>query len=144
MVDSVLMFTTLGSSCLEIWENAFESCCGAGIVSGVASDDFCPSLPFTPEETTVPIRIPTVSVARMVKVEAQRLALRRAQKALSRESISCLLKTTQFFIIPSTVAGVGLKVARSLDAEKPVRVTVISRRDAACRVSALLEERQRR
>src|SRR5437899_3232185 len=38
MVDSVLMFTTLGSSCLEIWEKAFESCCGAGIVSGVASD----------------------------------------------------------------------------------------------------------
>jgi hypothetical protein len=36
----------------------------------------------------VPIRIPTASVARIVKVYAQRLALRRTQKALSRESIS--------------------------------------------------------
>src|ERR1035438_10388011 len=91
------MLTTLGSSCLEIWEKAFESCCGAGMVSGVASDDFCPSLPFTPEETTVPIRIPTVSVARIVKVYAHRLALRRAQKALSRESISFLLKLPIYY-----------------------------------------------
>jgi len=48
IVDSVLMFTTLGSSFLEIWEKVLDSCCGAGMVSGVASDDFCPSLPFTP------------------------------------------------------------------------------------------------
>src|SRR5216683_5252614 len=40
----------------------------------------------------MPIRIPTVSVARIVKVYAQRLALRRTQKALARESISSLLK----------------------------------------------------
>src|SRR4029077_3936401 len=104
-------------SCLEIWENAFESCCGAGIVSGVASDDFCPSLPFTPEETTVPIRIPTVRVARIVKVYAQLLALRRAPKGRSRSSISFLLNTAQFFITTPPVLGVGLKVGRSLDAE---------------------------
>ena len=49
MVDSVLMLTTLGSSCLEICENWFESICGEGTVNGVASeeDDFL-SWPFTP------------------------------------------------------------------------------------------------
>src|ERR1019366_7049370 len=121
MVDSVLMFTTLGSSCLEIWEKAAESCCGAGMVSGVASDDFCPSLPFTPEETTVPIRIPTVSVARIVKVYAQRLALRRTQKALSRESISYLLKLPSLllYLRPRQASSKGSK---SLDAEKAVGV----------------------
>src|SRR5450759_3262770 len=115
------MFTTLGSSCLEIWEKAFESCCGAGMVSGVASDDFCPSLPFTPEETTVPIRIPTVSVARIVKVYAQRLALRRTQKALSRESISYLLKLPSLllYLRPRQASSKGSK---SLDAEKAVGV----------------------
>src|ERR1700685_8084 len=95
MVDSVLMFTTLGSSCLEIWEKALESCCGAGMVSGVASDDFWPSLPFTPEDTTVPIKIPTASVARIAHVYAQRLALRRTQKAPSRESIDYLLNLSK-------------------------------------------------
>ena len=49
MVDSVLMFTTLGSNCLAIWEKALESCCGAGTERGVASAAlFWPSLPFTP------------------------------------------------------------------------------------------------
>ena len=90
-VDSVLMFTTLGSSCLEIWVNALESCFASGIVSGVASDDFC-SFPFTPDETTVPTRMPTDSVAKIVRVYGQRLALKRTQKALARESIAFLLK----------------------------------------------------
>ena len=36
--------------------------------------------------------MPTVKVARIVKVYAQRLALKRTQKALARESISFLLK----------------------------------------------------
>src|SRR5208337_453406 len=48
MVDSVLMLTTLGPNCLAIWENSLESCLGEGMVSGVASEAFCPSLPFTP------------------------------------------------------------------------------------------------
>ena len=51
----------------EIWENAFESCCGDGTLNCVASL-FWPSLPFTPYDTIVPIRIPTPNVARMVKV----------------------------------------------------------------------------
>src|SRR5258706_244342 len=46
-VDSVLMLTTVGSSCLEIWEKALESCWGAGMVSGVASPDLAVSLPWT-------------------------------------------------------------------------------------------------
>src|ERR1700675_1683212 len=86
------MFTTLGSSLREICVKALESCLASGMVSGVASDDFCPSLPFTPDETIVPTRMPTVSVAKIVRVYAQRLALKRTQKALSRESISFLLK----------------------------------------------------
>jgi len=65
-VLSVLMLTTVGSSCLEIWEKAFESCCGAGMVSGVASPDLAFSLPLTLAETMVPIRIPTANVAAMV------------------------------------------------------------------------------
>ena len=47
MVDSVLMLTTLGSSCFAICENVFDICCGEGKVSGVASL-FCPSFPLTP------------------------------------------------------------------------------------------------
>src|SRR5438477_6978398 len=39
IVDSVLMLTTEGSSCLEICENWFDSCCGAGTVSGDASEE---------------------------------------------------------------------------------------------------------
>ena len=31
-----------------ICENALDICCGDGTESGVASEDFCPSLPFTP------------------------------------------------------------------------------------------------
>ena len=66
MVDSVLMLTTLGPSCLAICENALESSLGEGTDSGVASEDFCPSLPFTPYDTTVPIKIPTARVATML------------------------------------------------------------------------------
>ena len=40
----------------------------AGTVSGVASEVFCPSLPFTPYEITVPIRMPRESVAKIVSV----------------------------------------------------------------------------
>ena len=65
--DSVLMLTTLGSNCLAICENAFDSCCGEGTVSGVASL-FCLSLPLTPYEMTVPIRMPSESVARILNV----------------------------------------------------------------------------
>ena len=38
-MDSVLMLTTLGSSCLEICENWLERICGEGTVNGVASED---------------------------------------------------------------------------------------------------------
>ena len=68
MVDSVLMLTTLGSSCFAICENAFDISCGEGTDSGVASLDFCPSLPLTLDETTVPIRMPSDSVARILNV----------------------------------------------------------------------------
>ena len=75
MVDSVLMLTTAGSSWRAICENWFDSCCGDGTCSGVASDDEAAfSLPFTPADTTVPIRMPSESVARMTRVEAKRLA----------------------------------------------------------------------
>jgi hypothetical protein len=67
MVDSVLILTTLGSNCFAICENVFDICCGEGNVSGVASL-FCPSFPFTLWEMTVPIRIPTVSVAKILSV----------------------------------------------------------------------------
>ena len=74
-VDSVLIFTTDGSRVRAIWENWFDICTGEGTVSGVASDEEFFSLPFTPAETTVPIKIPSVRVARTTKVEAKRLLL---------------------------------------------------------------------
>src|SRR5579872_4548725 len=86
MVDSVLMLTTVGSSCLEICENSFDSFCGDGMVSGVASELFL-SWPFTPLEMTVPMRMPTVNVTKIVSVYAGRLALSRAQKPLASGSI---------------------------------------------------------
>ena len=49
IVDSVLMFTTVGSSCFEICVKALESCFGAGICKGVASEEeLDPFCPFTP------------------------------------------------------------------------------------------------
>ncbi len=49
MVDSVLMLTTLGSSCFEIWENWFDSTCGEGTVNMAASEaDAFLSCPLTP------------------------------------------------------------------------------------------------
>ena len=48
MVDSVLMFTTVGPNSLAIWENALDNCLGEGTDNGVASEDFWPSFPFTP------------------------------------------------------------------------------------------------
>src|SRR5712671_5315523 len=88
MVDSVLMLTTLGPNCLAICENWLESCFGEGTASGVASEDFCPSLPFTPKETTVPIRMPTASVATMLKEETHRRVFMRTHIAC--ESIDLL------------------------------------------------------
>ena len=46
-------------------------------------DDFL-SWPLTPEEITVPIRIPMVSVRRTEKVYARRFAFKRTQRALAR------------------------------------------------------------
>ncbi len=85
MVDSVLMLTTLGSSCFEICENWLESVCGEGTLNMAASeeDDFL-SWPFTPEEITVPIRIPTVNVIRIEMLYARRFAFKRTQRALAR------------------------------------------------------------
>src|ERR1039458_1719435 len=65
--------------------------------------------------------MPTVSVTRIVKVYAQRLALRRTQKALSRESISYLLKLSNFLLYLRPGQG-SSKGSKSLDAEKAVRV----------------------
>src|ERR1700720_4706610 len=88
MVDSVLILTTLGPNCFAICENSLDSCFGEGIARGVASEDFCPSLPFTPKETTVPIKIPTASVATMLKEETHRRVLMRTH--IARESINLL------------------------------------------------------
>src|SRR5262245_60029136 len=90
MVDSVLMLTTVGSSCLEIWENAEDICCGDGTDRRLASELLCPSFPFTPYEITVPIRIPTVRVAKTVSVYAHPRPFRRTQKALARGSMLLL------------------------------------------------------
>src|ERR1700733_8064826 len=80
MVDSVLMFTTEGSSWRAMVENWFDSWTGEGTFSGVASaEEFC-SLPFTAPETTVPIKMPSVRVARITRVEAKRLALNLCPK----------------------------------------------------------------
>jgi hypothetical protein len=59
------------------------------MVNGVASEveDFFDSCPLTPEETTVPIRIPTARVARIRNMDARRCARNRVHKALTRESI---------------------------------------------------------
>ena len=50
MVDSVLMLTTLGSSCFEICENWFDSICGEGTLNMAASEeeDAFLSCPLTP------------------------------------------------------------------------------------------------
>src|ERR1700681_2298036 len=56
------------------------------MVRGVASDAFF-SWPFTPFEITVPMRMPTVNVAKIVSVYAGRFAFRRAQKPLASGSI---------------------------------------------------------
>jgi hypothetical protein len=66
--------------------NWLESCCGDGIVRGVASDPFF-SCPFTPFEIIVPISMPSAKVAKIVSVYAGRFAFRRAQKPLSSGSI---------------------------------------------------------
>jgi hypothetical protein len=76
---------------LEICENWFESSCGEGTLRGVASELFF-SWPFTPLEITVPIRMPTVNVAKIVSVYARRLAFRRAQKPLASGSIENFLQ----------------------------------------------------
>src|SRR4051794_2912868 len=81
------MFTTDGSSSRAILENWFDIWTGEGTFSGVASDDVFCWLPLTAPETTVPIRMPSVSVARMTMVEAKRLALNLALKPETYESI---------------------------------------------------------
>src|SRR5580765_1861523 len=84
------MLTTLGSICFAICANACDKgfCvgCAAGKLRGVASP-FCPSFPFTSEEINVPIKMPTVSVARILNVYTQRLAFMRIH--IAPESI-CL------------------------------------------------------
>jgi hypothetical protein len=56
----------------------------------------------------VPIKIPTANVAKIVRVYAQRLALKRTQRALARESISFLLKKRKLHY---TVGWPGIKHA---------------------------------
>src|SRR5229473_8526016 len=99
IVDSVLMLTTAGSSDLAICENWLDICRGAGTLKGVASDDLF-SCPFTPTETTVPIRMPTANVSRITSVDATRLALKRLHKALARTSMLTCLQFSKLLIIP--------------------------------------------
>src|SRR5208283_5100868 len=89
IVDSVLMLTTDGSSWRAICENWLDSCWGDGTCSGVASEALGFSLPFTPADTTVPIRMPSDSVARITRVEAKRLAFALSQKPIDCRSIAC-------------------------------------------------------
>src|SRR5271165_5661195 len=89
MVDSVLMLTTVGSSSRAMVENWFDIWTGEGTFSGVASAEVLCWLPLTAPETTVPIRIPSVSVARMTMVEAKRLAFILCLKPETCESIHC-------------------------------------------------------
>ncbi len=68
MVVSVLIFTTLGSSCLAMVANAFDICRGDGTYKALASAEvLLLSCPRTPKDTNVPIKIPTARVTRMVK-----------------------------------------------------------------------------
>src|SRR5271155_4415183 len=71
----------------------------------------------------VPIRIPTASVARIVKAYAQRLALRRTQKALSRESISYLLRLPNLSLYLCSRQGTVQRWPNQLDAGNGVRVS---------------------
>src|SRR5271169_5235164 len=90
MVDSVLILTTVGSSWRAICENWLDSCCGEGTWRGVASDDEAAfSLPFTPADTTVPIRMPSERVASITRVEAKRLAFNFSPKPMCCRSIAC-------------------------------------------------------
>src|SRR5208283_3153579 len=94
MVDSVLMFTTDGSIWRAIWENWFDIFTGEGTCSGVASAEGFFSLPLTPAETTVPIRIPSVKVARITKVEAKRFLFSFCLKPETCGSIKHVLRLT--------------------------------------------------
>ena len=85
MVDSVLMFTTLGSNCFAICENAFDICCGEGTVSGLHR-----LLPFFPLHTVGNHRSnqnPQGKRGQNTQRVSQRLAFKSTQKALSRGSI---------------------------------------------------------
>src|SRR5689334_2361922 len=82
------MFTTVGSSSLAMPAKAFDNCFGAGTWMGDASELFGSSLPFTPFDTTVPIRMPIASVTRMSKVEASRFARIWSNVARARAPIS--------------------------------------------------------
>src|ERR1700680_4864861 len=107
MVDSVLMLTTAGSIAFAICENWLESWRGEGMVDGVASADrFSFSCPFTPYETTVPIRIPTVRVSKMTAVKPRRLALKRSHK-LARASMLNSLQISKPSIIQPQRDGKG-------------------------------------
>ena len=94
------MLTTAGSSVLAICENWFDSWRGAGTLSGVASADLF-SCPRTPPETTVPIKMPSASVSRMISVDAGQLALKRAHKVLARSYIFKIASDYKLLIIPS-------------------------------------------
>src|SRR5215472_1025852 len=87
-VDSELMFTTDGSSCLATCLNVLLSCCGDCMGSRVASavGDELPRTPLL--LTTVPIRMPTVRVTRIIRLKSHRWDLIRATKAAKREFIT--------------------------------------------------------
>ena len=89
------MLTTDGSIWRAIWENWFDIFTGEGTESGVASEEGFFSLPFTPADTTVPIKIPSVNVARTTKVEAKRFFLSFCPKLETCESIKHVLRLTK-------------------------------------------------
>src|SRR5207253_9359597 len=70
----------------------------------------------------VPIRIPMVSVTRIVRVYARRLAFKRTQKALARWSIVNFLQICVLKIIPFR----HLQVIQLRRAEETIRTGLIN------------------
>ncbi len=73
-MDSVLMLTTAGLTCLTIWAKPLERVTGLGMTMGRASElsTCCCSLPLTSRVRTEPARMPMVRVESRVKVAARR------------------------------------------------------------------------
>src|SRR6476646_7761858 len=129
-VDSVLMFTTAGSSDVAICENWLEVSLRGGTVNGVASAERV-SWPRTPPETTVPIRIPIVSVSRMISVDASRFALKRPHRAFACSRICHLPPIPEFSIIARELLTQRLPYVQLLRRAYRAKVLLSGRSESA-------------